>query len=43
MSDGNYVALFFHQEGGPDLANGDLIGLTQVEALALVAARALPR
>lgn len=43
MSDGNHLALFFHQEGGPDLRDGELIGLTQIQALALVTARALPR
>jgi hypothetical protein len=42
MSDGHYIYLFFHQQGGPDIVDDDLIGLTHVQALALVAARALP-
>lgn len=43
MSDGNYLDLFFHQQGGPDMIDRDLIGLTQAQAVALVATRALPR
>ena len=41
MSDGNYLALFFHQEGGPDMPDDELIGLTQVQALAQIETRAL--
>ena len=41
MSDGNYVDLFFHREGEPDIADDDLIGLTEDQALALVRERGL--
>jgi hypothetical protein len=43
MSDGNRLALFFHQASGPDLADTLLIGLTPVQALALVARHGLHR
>jgi hypothetical protein len=41
MTDGNYVDLFFHQEGWPDLSDDQLIGLTESQALALVQSHAL--
>ena len=36
MSDGNYVDLYFHRAGEPDIATSELLGLTEAQALALV-------
>jgi len=41
MSDGNYLELYFHQDGVPDIATADLVGLTEAMALALVRERGL--
>ena len=41
MSDGSYVDLYFHQDGEPDLTTGELVGLTEAQALALVKERSL--
>ncbi len=41
MSDGNSVDLYFHQDGEPDIATSELVGLTEAQALALVKERGL--
>lgn len=41
MTDGNYLDLFFHQEGSPDMPDDQLIGLTESQALARVKAHGL--
>lgn len=41
MSNATYVDLYFHQDGEPDIATGELVGLTEAQALALVKERGL--
>ena len=41
MSDANLVDLYFHQDGKPDIATGELVGLTEAQALALEKERGL--
>jgi hypothetical protein len=40
-SNGTYVNLYFHQDGQLGIPNGELVGLTQAQALALVKERGL--
>jgi hypothetical protein len=43
LSDDTYVDLFTHRQGAPDVADQELIGLTEARALALLRERGLHR